>query len=101
GALLPYETVEAEHAGSRFVFQGRYGRPDLQPYEGLKAFLFLDGPELGQADPVEAGELANLLLTAQVPVVILNACQSGKQVGVSETSLGSRLMQAGVQTVLA
>ena len=32
---------------------------------------------------------------------MLNACQSGKQVGDSETSLGSRLMQAGVQLVLA
>src|SRR5258708_1293225 len=30
-----------------------------------------------------------------------NACQSGKQIGESETSLGSRLMQAGVQLVLA
>ncbi len=31
----------------------------------------------------------------------MNACQSGKQVGVSETSLGSRLMQGGAQLVLA
>src|SRR5258706_4309742 len=36
-----------------------------------------------------------------IPVAILNACQSGKQVGDSETSLGSSLMQAGVQLVLA
>jgi hypothetical protein len=35
-----------------------------------------------------------------VPITILNACQSGKQIGSSETSLGSRLMQVGVQLVL-
>jgi hypothetical protein len=41
------------------------------------------------------------LFIHQVPIVILNACQSGKQAGATETSLGSRLMQAGAQLVLA
>jgi len=50
---------------------------------------------------LEASELAALLNIHQVPIAILNACQSGKQVGASETSLGSHLMQAGVQLVLA
>src|SRR5258708_8548684 len=36
-----------------------------------------------------------------IPVAILNACQSGKQVGDSETRQGSSQMQAGVQLVLA
>ncbi len=42
-----------------------------------------------------------MLIEHRIPIAILNACQSGKQVGASETSLGSRLMQAGVQLVLA
>lgn len=50
---------------------------------------------------MEATELANLPLHYQAPIAILNACQSGKQVGDRETSLGSQLMQAGIQTVLA
>jgi CHAT domain-containing protein len=33
--------------------------------------------------------------------MVLNACQSGKQVGVRETSLGSPLLKAGVLTALA
>src|SRR5262249_44394952 len=36
-----------------------------------------------------------------VPIIILNACQSGKQVGDSENSLGSHLMLAGAQLALA
>jgi CHAT domain-containing protein len=47
-----------------------------------------------------------------IPLVILNACQSAKELGeqeggdddlpiAHETSLASRFMQAGVQTVLA
>ena len=79
----------------------RYGRPSLPPYDGVKAFLFLEHGQAGHADPVEATELAGLLQVHGIPIVVLNACQSGKQVGDQETSLGSQLMQAGVQMVLA
>ena len=52
---------------------------------------------------MEAQQLADLLTGKGIPVCILNACQSGKQVMLSgtETSLGSRLMAAGVQMVVA
>ncbi|WP_334909342.1 tetratricopeptide repeat protein, partial [Nostoc sp.] len=72
----------------------------------------MDGESKGKADPVEAGELADLLTGKGIPVCILNACQSGKQVrgnekdgenneNSRETSLGSRLMTAGMQMVVA
>jgi tetratricopeptide (TPR) repeat protein len=107
----------------------------------VKAFLFLEGETKGKADPVEATELADLLTGKGIPVCILNACQSGKQVSLTltpslvkggtggdlpqseelrsppaplekggeyqqednsrETSLGSRLMAAGMQMVVA
>jgi CHAT domain-containing protein len=85
----------------RLRYHARYGRSDIKEYKSVKAFLFLEDDKANEADPVEASELADLLLTHQVPITILNACQSGKQVGAAETSLGSRLMQAGVQMVLA
>jgi tetratricopeptide (TPR) repeat protein len=101
GALLSYQELEKAHEADQVCFQARYGRNNLAKYDGLKAFLFLEGEKEQPSDPVEAGELANLLLKHQIPITILNACQSGKQVGAAETSLGSRLMQAGVQMVLA
>jgi tetratricopeptide (TPR) repeat protein len=101
GAVLPYSKLQQEPQASHYVYQERYGRPDLQPYEGERAFLFFEEEQGKKADPVEASELATLLINHQIPIAILNACQSGKQVGASETSLGSRLMQAGVQLVLA
>ena len=101
GALLTYEELDKGFKSDRFMFQTRFGRGDIKEYEGYKAFLFLEGEEENQSDPLEAGELANLLLEHQIPITILNACQSGKQVGTEETSLGSRLMKAGVQMVLA
>ena len=64
------------------------------------AYLFFEAdPEEG-LDPAEADELARLLPEYQIPVAILNACQSGQQVGDTETSLASRFVQAGLQTVL-
>ncbi|MBD2443982.1 tetratricopeptide repeat protein [Dolichospermum sp. FACHB-1091] len=132
GALLTHEQVQVQEpsAVNRYLFKGRYGRDDLQPFEGVKAFLAFEGESQGKVDLVEASELAALLTGKGIPVCILNACQSGKQVKsplpqnnvetfhgtslqntttslqnteeeVRETSLGSRLMSAGMQMVVA
>ena len=121
GALMTYEQVDNPSKRNRYVYKGRYGRGDLQPFEGVKAFLAFEGETQGRVDLVEAGELAALLTGKGIPVCILNACQSGKQVrnslaageaeakeneatkgeGLRETSLGSRLMTAGMQMVVA
>ena len=100
GALLSYDELEQGRESERFLFQARYGRDDVAPYEGHKAFFFLEGAQEGQADPVEASELADLLTAHQMPIAILSACRSGRQVGAMETSLGNCLMEAGVQMVL-
>ena len=121
GALLPFadfDALEQKLTTSRYTFQPqRYGRARLAPYAGVKAFLFLESGAPEVADPVEATELANLLLTHQIPIAILNACQSAKyklsdpspdnpvtlnsELVTAETSLGSQLMSAGMQMVLA
>jgi len=102
GALLDHPTLLKGKEGNRLVFQSRFGRGEIEAYTGQRAFLFFEGETPGRSDPVEAGELAELLKTHQVPIAVLNACQSGKQVeGQQETSLGSRLMEAGTQVVLA
>ncbi len=103
GGLLTYQDFQASlpEATSQYVYQRGYGRNDLAPYEGKNAFLFFEAEDGESADPAMAEDVAALVQQHQVPVVILNACQSGKQVGATETSLGSRLMQAGVQLVVA
>ena len=114
GSLLTHAQFEyMTHlgAGDRLVFQSRgYGLPEMQPYEGYKAFLSFEGEEAGKSVLVEAAEVAALLEDRQIPICILNACQSAKQLTAkqsgseepaTETSLGARLLQAGVQTVVA
>ena len=101
GSLLSYKAFQQKATPSRYLYQGRFGRGDIAPYEGEKAYLFLESERDERADPVEASEVAHLLLTHRIPITILNACQSGKYIDNDETTLGSRLIEAGVQTVLA
>nr|MDJ0601267.1 tetratricopeptide repeat protein [Crocosphaera sp.] len=122
GGLMTYEQFQDGVEKSRYFYQRGYGLDNLEPYNGVKAFLFFEGENKGKAVPVEAGELTNLLTGKNIPVCILNACQSGKQIrldkteeidenkvklgkGVrlqysNETSLSSRLLQAGMQMVV-
>jgi tetratricopeptide (TPR) repeat protein len=100
-----YERIQLQPIGNAHLYKP-YGRDPIQPYEGIKAFLAFE-PEVDEeetrkkSDLVEATQLAAVLVKHQVPITILNACQSGKQVGERETSLGSHLVRAGVQLVLA
>jgi len=106
GAVLTYEQfqhIQKEPAGNPMKYQ-RYARGEIQPYKGVKAFLSFEADieeQEKKSDLVEASELASLLVKHHVPITILNACQSGKQIGDRETSLGSHLIQAGLQLVLA
>ena len=106
GAVLTYEQfhrIQKEPAGYPLHYK-RYARDEIQPYEGAKAFLSFEADndeQENKSDLVEASELAGLLVKHHVPITILNACQSGKQIGERETSLGSHLIQAGLQLVLA
>ena len=87
GALLNYgqfnpskeEKSKPEPSPLTFKQKQRYGRGEIAPYEGVKAFLVLEGD--GEEDLVEATEMAELLTGQNIPVCILNACQSGKQLG--------------------
>jgi Tfp pilus assembly protein PilF len=101
GALIDHAHLQAGVQTNRYLYTTRFGRPPLGTYSGDKAFLFLEGEQDEQYDPVEAGELTKLLHLHQIPLVLLNACQSGKLSSEMETSLGSSLIQAGVQTVIA
>ena len=106
GAVLTYEQLqtvqeEQKNRANRYQYVSPYGRPPVTTYDGCNAFLFLEGEQDNTADPVEAKALAHLLQRHQIPIAILNACQSGKQISDRESSLGSMFVQAGVQMVIA
>jgi tetratricopeptide (TPR) repeat protein len=55
----------------------------------------------GGTDYVPASRLARELSAAKVPVVVLNACQSGAIGKSMEAAIATRLLQAGVSSVVA
>jgi hypothetical protein len=111
GSLLDYDTYK-QFQGSveslpfqNSLYKGSYGLKELGEEDfsnGKKAFIFFESEQKGIAVPVDAGQLSDLLEHKQIPVCILNACQSAKQeYSAHETSLGRVLMQKGLQLVLA
>ncbi|MCY7286575.1 MAG: CHAT domain-containing protein, partial [Cyanobacteria bacterium CAN_BIN43] len=100
GAVISYEQLESMPS-DRFTFRA-FGK-QVEPFEGVQGFLSFESGVPGKSDLRVAAELAELLTGKHVPVCILNACQSAKQVrgDERETSLGAALMAAGMQTVLA
>ena len=107
GAVLTWE--EYQHismqaaSSSAHLFKG-YGCSPVEQYDDERAFLMFEDGESHDGNGgelVSAEDIASQLRLHQIPVVALNACQSGKQVGATETSLGSRLLQSGAQLVIA
>jgi hypothetical protein len=103
GGLLTYEEFANQKAPTRadgLTLRGRWGRGEIAPYQGSKAFLCFQPTKDDPSGLGEAKELAELLLKHKIPIAILNACQSGKQVGAEESSLAARLLEAGMQSAL-
>ncbi|WP_342779638.1 CHAT domain-containing tetratricopeptide repeat protein [Chlorobaculum thiosulfatiphilum] len=92
-------------ASSAHLFKG-YGASEVEPYDGEQAFLMFENDDSRDGNGgflVSAENIADQLRIHQIPIVALNACQSGKQLGntATETSLGSRLLASGAQLVIA
>ena len=70
--------------------------------EGKQGHLFFEPEDDSESRPVSGGELGELLKDAGVPVVLLNACQSGMT---SESapfgSVGQQILAAGAQGAVA
>ena len=70
---------------------------DIRVGEGLLVF---EKPE-GGPDQVSAASVAGVLKQARVPVVVLNACQSGAVGKELEAAVATRLLAEGVSSVVA
>lgn len=115
GEVLEYRELELKKIKGQTTFAGAYSfgnaphsyqvlyaRDDLKPFEGKRAFLFFEAERKDGSEPAKAEDIAKLLRDHQIPVCILNACQSAKQEGdTAETSLAKHLHENGVDVVLA
>ena len=92
GMLSDYRTLEA----AMFAGRARFSAGPLEPFEGKRGFLFFETASDGVTEPVTAAAVASLLTAHQIPVAVMNACQSAMQPA-SGASLAQRLTEAGVQ----
>ena len=84
-------------AGRRAAGSGAPGMYQDAASEGVLVFQAADGGR----DPVPASRVAQVLAAARVPVVVLNACQSGAVGKQLEAAVATRLLQGGAASVVA
>ena len=84
-------------AGRRAAGSGAPGMYQDTESEGVLVFQTADGGR----DPVPASRVAQVLAAARVPVVVLNACQSGAVGKQLEAAVATRLLHGGAASVVA
>jgi tetratricopeptide (TPR) repeat protein len=97
----PFQVVHFDGHGTHrdrwFSASDVSGRSAGQSGEGVLVF---EKPG-GGADEVSASAVARVLADAAVPVVVLNACQSGAMGKDLEAAIATRLLQEGTASVVA
>ncbi|WP_030643894.1 MULTISPECIES: tetratricopeptide repeat protein [Streptomyces] len=94
---------EADAGGARTISAGpRSGRRSPLTFHGPgpRGLLTFERPG-GGAELVSAERVARVLAAAQVPLVVLNACQSATLAAQVEATVATRLLQEGAGAVLA
>jgi tetratricopeptide (TPR) repeat protein len=100
GAGEPFHVVHFDGHGELPV--RRPAGPAAERLQGAAAegVLVFQGPG-GGPDRVQASRVAQVLAEARVPVVVLNACQSGAMGKELEAAVATRLLQGGAASVVA
>ncbi|MCG8339223.1 MAG: YraN family protein [Proteobacteria bacterium] len=112
GSVMDYEELMKEKKSGHLYFEPkafkaeafnkRYGVADMKPYDGFKSFLFFEKDETQQMVPYESEKLASTLESYQIPMCILNSCQSAKVIfDKGFKSLAQDFIEAGLQMVIA
>jgi tetratricopeptide (TPR) repeat protein len=96
------EPFQVVHFDGHGVLNGRGGAGAPLTFEGSteQGELVFEKPT-GGPDHVPVAEVARVLAAAQVPVVVLNACQSGAVGKQLEAAVATRLLQEGAASVVA
>ena len=99
----PFQVVHFDGHGallSRQADAGPGGRPGMMTGPGAVGVLVFERPG-GGSDEVTASKVAAVLRGAGVPVVVLNACQSGAVGKDVEAAVATRLLREGCAAVVA
>ncbi len=96
----PFQVVHFDGHGVLVGRRAGAGAPRMfqdAAAEGVLVFQAADGGP----DPVPASRVAQVLAASRVPVMVLNACQSGAVGKQLEAAVATRLLQGGAASVVA
>lgn len=99
----PYHVLHFDGHGVFASGAGAAGMFDM-PGDGGAGFLLFEKPDGDGGHAVSAGDFAQLIKRAEVPLVVLNACQSATMGGAGATTgatVATRLLEEGVRSVVA
>lgn len=95
------EPFQVVHFDGHGILNGRCAPgPDTYVGSGREGVLVFEKPG-GGADHVPASRIVQVLKAAEVPVVVLNACQSGAIGKELEAAVATRLLAEGTASVVA
>ena len=104
GAAAAGEPFQVVHFDGHGVLTGHRGAgtgaPGMYQHPGPEGVLVFQAAD-GVRDPVSASRVAQVLAAARVPVVVLNACQSGAVGKQLEAAVATRLLRGGAASVVA
>ena len=100
----PFQVVHFDGHGNlpgrRADSLGPGGRPGMMAGSGVEGVLAFEKPG-GGSDEIPASSVAAVLKDGKVPVVVLNACQSGAVGKDLEAAVATRLLREGCAAVVA
>ena len=98
----PFHVVHFDGHGALPARPAGQTRPGgaSRPLPIRKLFFAFEGPG-GRADLVSASEVARILKSGRIPVVVLNACQSGAVGTDMEAAIATKLLREGAASVVA
>ncbi|WP_328335140.1 tetratricopeptide repeat protein [Kribbella sp. NBC_00382] len=97
---IPFQIVHFDGHGALNKRRPDLGVPLTLDSRGDTGVLIFEKPN-GGSDPVPAATVASVLAEAQVPLVVLNACQSGAVGKELEANVAGQLLQYGCASVVA
>ncbi|HEV3295337.1 MAG TPA: CHAT domain-containing protein, partial [Streptosporangiaceae bacterium] len=96
----PFQVVHFDGHGALAGRAAGAGGPSTFQGPGPEGVLVFEKAD-GGPDEVAASRVAQVLAAARVPVVVLNACQSGAVGKELEAAVATRLLQEGIASVVA
>lgn len=99
GELDAHDTDQREH--HRYISQDRLYRNPIQPFDEQKNFFLMESDKHNTADLVDVLEIADLIVSHQIPIVVLHTNQTETRQYEQESQTCYELLETGIPMILA